>query len=199
MNQTQYLVTEAQKNAINAHLPSGSQLFVYKNGSWYMSKQDIDYLRAKDSLFDLIIKTEFSVTDVQGWVDALDEFSFDSVERAAEAGFNAYRELIARINNGGGLTGNPATLDTGIMVYIGYTGDVNQLVVPMTGIRDMLKDGFFEYALRSIQHYSDPRATGVTVEMKAENVATIRSVAKENGRDDNILDFAQLTGKGSLV
>lgn len=48
-------------------------------------------------------------------------------------GFNLYKFIIADINSRGGL----GTIDDGITSYLG-----------MTHVRHMLKDGFFEYALR---------------------------------------------------
>lgn len=194
-----YQITETQKTAIEQHLPNGVDLVETKNGKFYINSDLVPKIQQDHgALLELIAQIEFS-SDWATFVATLTQYDFGTIEEAASAGFATYREMIARINGAGGLSGDPTKLDTDIAIYIGYTGNISNMVVSMTMIRNMMKDGFFEWALRSSVHYKDTRATGITQAIEDENSSAIRAVAKKFGRDDATLDYAELSPKGTLV
>ena len=172
---------------------------VEKNGLWYADEHEADLINDKNgALLDLICLAEGLANTWQLFIDALESFDFEEVESAAKDGFEEYRRTIAAINAVGGLSGDPTKLDTDIGLYIGYSGDRANMIVALSDLRDMSKDGFFEYCIRCLEHYIDPAATGVAT-IKAERIAAYRTLALAHGRDVPTLDYAQFSAKGTLV
>lgn len=108
-------------------------------------------------------------------ISALDDAT-EATRLAQAAGFDIYKRLIADINIKGGL----GTIDGGIAAYQG-----------LFPIRNMLKDGFSEYALRYIATVLEPAAMLPTTQTD-EYKLWIRDHAKNfNGTADFVLDLIE--------
>lgn len=193
-----YEIDSEVKENIDNTFPSSTSLHLEINGRYYLSTDLINKAKGvHGNLLDLFAQS-YNYNTIDLYLQSLPNIDLESIELATLDGFSAYREIIERINNAGGLITDPSKLDKGIKAYISYKGNINDMIVPITCIRNMLKDGFFEYAIRSIAHYSDPEADNISAEIRAENIASIRAVAKKHGRTDAQLDTAELSAKGSL-
>lgn len=99
-------------------------------------------------------------------------------------GFDLYKFIIADINNRGGL----GTIDGGIQQYLG-----------MTNIRHMLKDGFFEYALRYFALYLAP---AFSQEQQDLYMAKMEALALKynatTGTSQAVLDLIKTLPEGSI-
>lgn len=140
-----------------------------------------NYLSVKGDHIDLHFNVNLSqqqVNDISSLVNnfveisVLDEEKNILIKKQSE-GHDLYQKMIAQINIDG-FSSNP--LDSGILVY-------QQLFV----IRNMLKDGFFEYALRYIVKTIVPMAIFTPTQVDLFKL-WIRTLANKYGTPTAVLD-----------
>jgi len=96
----------------------------------------------------------------------------DLTDYKAEQGFEVYRELVSLLDQGGGIS----SVDSGLEVY-----------AIITPLRNMLKDGFFTYALRHYCKNIKPLEL-FPVELDAYFVTTLRDICESYGSTVEELD-----------
>jgi hypothetical protein len=140
------------------------------------------------------IKLEFSENLTQPQIDAvtlhvnnfvevsiLEEIYKETLQKQLD-GWAVYRRIISDMNNQGGMNGY---LDTQIL-------PLYELLMPL---RNMLKDGFFEFALRHFANEIAPLNV-FTTEKKELYLSWIKAKAIEFGGDPQILTYMEQVPKG---
>jgi hypothetical protein len=116
-------------------------------------------------------------------VSVADEI-FEITSKKQIEGWEIYKRIISDINEGGGIAGY---LDTNILPAFEM----------LTPLRNMLKDGFFEFALR---HFSTEIATLKVFSEEKETLYStwIKNAALKFGGDDTILTYMTVVPKGQF-
>lgn len=174
---TRQIINVAKMDIELRHLPlTGSKY------SFHVRKGDDLKLYYSDNL----IQSE--VDEVSGYINNFVEISVLDAEvdvtiRKQADGWDLYKKIIASINTNGGL----GTIDDGIASY-----------TAMFTIRNMLKDGFFEYSLRHVVTVIEPAAI-LPVELTDQYKLWIREkIAEYSGLDEATMDLIETAPQGAI-
>jgi hypothetical protein len=183
-----YIISEIISNQFLGLYPFLTVFGFEEGGIWYVDERALNQIdKSGDTSLTINSACQqlFGMSRSSFFDDKLDTAnqSYLLQEQKTEDGFALYKRIIGNINDSGGLNGY---LDDDQMpAYISN----------LTALRNMLKDGFPEMALRKFVNDISPM-TLFSMADEALYVGWIEALALKYGADQSLLDLLKTVPKG---